>query len=190
MTAAWLLLAAATWLVGGPRRDRQPDGPGSRTPRRRLGRSGPPEWELAWLPLVLDQIGTGLSAGQPLEVALAGAAPVQLPWLGEQLRQVSGLLRLGAEPAQAWAALGAEPRLRSLATVAMRSSSSGIRLAARFRELAAELRATARSTATARAERVAVWVIAPLGLCFLPAFVCLGIVPVVIGIASSLRTGR
>jgi pilus assembly protein TadC len=123
-------------------------------------------------------------------VALAGAAPVQLPWLGEQLRQVSGLLRLGAEPAQARATLGAEPRLRSLATVAMRSSSSGIRLAARFRELAAELRATARSTVTARAERVAVWVIAPLGLCFLPAFVCLGIVPVVIGIASSLLTGR
>jgi hypothetical protein len=31
-----------------------------------------------------------------------------------------------------------------------------------------------------------VLITAPLGLCFLPAFVCLGIVPVVVGLAGQL----
>jgi hypothetical protein len=31
-----------------------------------------------------------------------------------------------------------------------------------------------------------VWVLAPLGLCFLPAFVCLGVVPLVLGIAGDV----
>ena len=35
----------------------------------------------------------------------------------------------------------------------------------------------------------AVLVAGPLGLCFLPAFVCLGIVPVVIGLADGMLPG-
>ena len=34
--------------------------------------------------------------------------------------------------------------------------------------------------------RAGVWVLAPLGLCFLPAFVCLGVVPLVLGIAGQV----
>jgi hypothetical protein len=40
--------------------------------------------------------------------------------------------------------------------------------------------------AAATAERAAVLIAGPLGLCFLPAFVCLGIVPVVAGLAGDL----
>ena len=36
----------------------------------------------------------------------------------------------------------------------------------------------------AAVRRAGVWVLAPLGACFLPAFVCLGVVPLVIGIAG------
>jgi pilus assembly protein TadC len=35
-------------------------------------------------------------------------------------------------------------------------------------------------------QRAGVRVLAPLGLCFLPAFVCLGVVPLVIGIAGDV----
>ena len=42
------------------------------------------------------------------------------------------------------------------------------------------------SSVEARAERAGVLVTGPLGLCFLPAFICLGIVPVVVGLASSV----
>jgi hypothetical protein len=34
-----------------------------------------------------------------------------------------------------------------------------------------------------------VWVMAPLGLCFLPAFVCLGIVPIIVGVAHNVFEG-
>ena len=47
------------------------------------------------------------------------------------------------------------------------------------------MRADAASHGAARAQRAGVTVLAPLGACFLPAFVCLGIVPVVAGLATS-----
>jgi Flp pilus assembly protein TadB len=197
MSAAWVAAAVAIALIG---RAPRPTGPVtesvSRGPRpasagwldRRRGR-GSPEWELRWLPLVLDLTAAGLRSGQPLATALATAIPPQLPWLGERLSQVAGMLRLGAEPSQAWQPVVTEPRLRPVAVIAIRSADSGIRLAATLAELSSELRASARARNQVRAQRVGVWVIAPLGLCFLPAFVCVGIVPVVIGIARSLRAG-
>ena len=43
-----------------------------------------------------------------------------------------------------------------------------------------------RDAARRAAERAGVAISGPLGLCFLPAFICLGIVPVVVGLASSV----
>jgi pilus assembly protein TadC len=40
--------------------------------------------------------------------------------------------------------------------------------------------------AEARAQRAGVLIAAPLGLCFLPAFLVLGVVPVVIGLAGEV----
>ena len=49
---------------------------------------------------------------------------------------------------------------------------------------------TRRSAADARAQRASVLIAGPLGLCYLPAFVCLGIVPIVAGLAGDvLRSG-
>ena len=145
--------------------------------------------ELAEMPLVLDLVATALQSGQPVEAALFAAAPAAGPWSCAELRQIAGLLRLGAAPADAWRRLGDEPLLRPVSTTAIRSADSGIRLARAFAELAGQLRADARAAAAARAHRVGVWAVAPLGLCFLPAFVCLGIAPIVIGVAEGLLHG-
>jgi pilus assembly protein TadC len=40
------------------------------------------------------------------------------------------------------------------------------------------------------ARRAAVLITAPVGLCFLPAFVAIGVLPVVIGVAGGLLGGR
>jgi hypothetical protein len=98
------------------------------------------------------------------------------------LTEVSALLRLGAEPVDAWQAVAGEPALAPVAAAARRSATSGIRLAAGFEATANDLRAASRAAALARAQRAGVWAAAPLGVCFLPAFVCLGVAPVVIGV--------
>ena len=49
-----------------------------------------------------------------------------------------------------------------------------------------EHRCSYRAAAAAAAERARVLIAGPFGLCFLPAFVCLGIVPVVAGLAGDV----
>jgi hypothetical protein len=55
-----------------------------------------------------------------------------------------------------------------------------------LRALAADERAAARSHIEADVRRAGVWILAPLGLCFLPAFLCLGVVPLVLGVAGEV----
>jgi pilus assembly protein TadC len=55
-----------------------------------------------------------------------------------------------------------------------------------FADRAHQCRDDAAHAATAAAERAGVLIAGPLGLCFLPAFVCLGIVPVVAGLAGDV----
>jgi pilus assembly protein TadC len=60
-----------------------------------------------------------------------------------------------------------------------------LKLAAAFERLAAQLRTERRAAAAVRAHRAGVKAMAPLAACFLPSFVCLGVVPVVVGVAKS-----
>jgi Flp pilus assembly protein TadB len=141
------------------------------------------------VPLTVDLLAAVLRSGQPLVAALDVVMPLAGPRLRSELSQVVGLLRLGADPVIAWRDLADHALLARVARTAVRSAQSGIRLAGGFEQLASELRAEQRATATVRAHRAGVWTMAPLGLCFLPAFVCLGIVPVVVGIARDAYPG-
>ncbi|WP_052914377.1 type II secretion system F family protein [Protofrankia coriariae] len=67
-----------------------------------------------------------------------------------------------------------------------RSEESGARLAAALGRLADQTRARRQERALTAARRAGVTAVAPLGLCFLPAFVALGVVPVVMGAGSAL----
>lgn len=149
-------------------------------------REPPPGPSLA---LVLDLAAAALRAGRPPPDALTAAAAAADPSVQRTLLRVAGLLRLGADPVQAWSVVGPGGALAPLAAVAVRSASSGARLAAAFERHAMEIRADAATSAVARAQRAGVMAIAPLGLCFLPSFVCLGVIPVVIGIARTAFHG-
>jgi pilus assembly protein TadC len=130
-------------------------------------------------------VSVALRAGQPLDAALALAADPATA-VGAVLLRVAGLLRLGADPDQAWRIAEHDAVLTRVAATARRSATSGTRLAAAFERLAADLREEIRAGAQARAHRVGALAAAPLGLCFLPAFVCLGIVPIIVGIAGGV----
>ncbi|TSE00584.1 type II secretion system F family protein [Skermania sp. ID1734] len=136
-----------------------------------------------------DLLAACLHAGLPMAkaaVAVADSAPHPLATL---LCRAGDMLALGAEPVAAWGESNDDPALASLARLARRSALSGAALASALHELAVSQRALAEDEAVSRAERAGVLVSGPLGLCFLPAFVCLGIVPVVVGLAGGLLHG-
>ncbi|MGW1288893.1 type II secretion system F family protein, partial [Streptomyces sp. NPDC002586] len=71
-----------------------------------------------------------------------------------------------------------------------RADESGLPAAGPAARLASDARAQWARTATARARRAAVLISAPVGLCFLPAFIAVGVLPVVIGLAGGVVGGR
>lgn len=138
------------------------------------------------LPLVLDLLGVCLQAGMPLVAALETVARARPGPFSRDLAVVAGLQRLGATPADAWAELAGDPELSAVARAVSRSAESGSRLAAAFERMAAERRSGLAAEAEARARRAGVTAMAPLGLCFLPAFVSLGVVPIVLALAQEV----
>jgi pilus assembly protein TadC len=140
----------------------------------------------AELPLTLDLLCVCLQAGMPLVAALETVADALPGPFTEDLRVVAGLQRLGAAPPAAWADLASDPDLAAVGRAVARSAESGSRLAAAFDRLAADRRSALAAAGLARARTAGVVAMAPLGLCFLPAFVCLGIVPIVLSLAAEV----
>lgn len=141
---------------------------------------------VADLPLAADLMVACLRAGQPITGALDITVEAVGGPLGDRLAWVSGQLRLGAAPEDAWRSLAAERSLAPLARTMGRAVLSGAPVADVLTRLADDSRQAARAVSTAAARRVGVQAVAPLGLCFLPAFVLLGIIPTVAGLAGDV----
>lgn len=136
------------------------------------------------LPLALNLLAACLESGSPVGPAVEVVGEAVGGPLGHELSTVAVTLRLGGSPELAWSRLADEPTIRPVARAIVRVSDTGSGVATLVSGLADEQRARARLRADAAARRVAVLVVAPLGLCFLPAFLLLGVVPVVVGLAS------
>jgi pilus assembly protein TadC len=136
------------------------------------------------LPLACDLLAVCLESGTPPGAALAAVADASPGPLGEALSRITGLYRLGAEPTRAWAEAAAP--LDGLARAFVRAGGSGSSTVPALRALAVELRSSSRARTDGAVRRAGVWVLAPLGACFLPAFLCLGVVPLVLGIARDV----
>lgn len=133
-----------------------------------------------------DLLAACLKAGLPVPTAVrevAGSAP---PAAAKALRSTADLLALGAEPEQAWEPARVCPDTAELARAACRTARSGSALAGVASAMAVRARAATADEAEARAQRAGVLITGPLGLCFLPAFLCLGVIPVVAGLATRL----
>ncbi|QXJ26657.1 type II secretion system F family protein [Actinomadura graeca] len=141
---------------------------------------------VADLPVAVDLLAACLRGGTPWHDAVEAVADAVGGPLGDALRGVAVQIRLGADPADAWLVLAKDPVLAPLARAAVRGVSSGAALAPSLSRLARDQRRIARTTAAARARAAGIRALAPLGLCFLPAFVLLGVVPAIAGIASTI----
>ncbi|MER6421325.1 type II secretion system F family protein [Streptomyces sp. NPDC001137] len=141
------------------------------------------------LPLSADLVAACIAAGAGPVVAAQAVGEALGGPVGDALARGAAEVRLGGEPAEAWQRLAALPGAEALARLLERADVSGLPAAAPVARLAADVRADRSRTATARARRAAVMVTAPVGLCFLPAFITVGVLPVVIGLAGGVLGG-
>lgn len=137
-------------------------------------------------PAAADLMAACLASGAtPVDAARAVSTALGDP-IAECLGRLTGALDLGADPSRAWAALATDPPLRPLARAAARSAETGAPLASLLAAVADDQRDEARARAEATARASGVKAVAPLAACFLPAFLLIGIVPVVASLALPL----
>ncbi|MCB9439086.1 MAG: type II secretion system F family protein [Mycolicibacterium sp.] len=182
MLSAWAL-AAALLLTATPGRTRARRAKGLGRPAR------PKKPDPLATAATLELFAVCLTAGLSVPAAAHAAASTAPPALARVLVHAADLLALGSDPDTAWALpRGTDPdaHTAALLRLARRSASSGTALAQSVCELADRVRDAARHDAAAAAQRAGVLIAGPLGLCFLPAFVCFGIVPVLAGLAGRI----
>lgn len=137
------------------------------------------------LPVVVDLLVACLQAGRAVADSLDVVADAWPGPVSRELRTVSAQLSLGGDPAAVWRAWGADPALEPLARAFSRAARSGASVTATLQHASTDLRQRRRWAGQARARSVGVRTAAPLGLCFMPAFIVLGVVPTVIGTFSA-----
>lgn len=163
--------AACWWMTG------RMEPPAVRRRRERLA---------AAVPHAVDLMAACLSAGLSPAAALEQVAHAVEPPLREELAAVCARLRLGVDPVTVWRDLAAHPQLGGLGRTVARAAESGASVADAMLRLADDLRRQVRADVESRARAVGVKAALPLGACLLPAFVLVGVVPLVAGSVSVL----
>jgi len=139
------------------------------------------------LPTAVDLLAACLASGCAPETALTAVVGAVGGPLAEELETVAVRLRLGADPVGVWRELGrGTGPLAALARTMARSLDTGAPMADGLRLLSADLRRAHRAAVERKARGVGVRAAAPLGLCFLPAFVLVGIVPTVVSAFAAM----
>ena len=183
LSAWWLLggvigaVAAAAILLLGPRVLGRMESRAARARRTALDRQAP---------LLADLLAATLATGATLGSSLgAVATAVGEPTAG-LLRPALAAMELGADPVEAWRAC-AGPGAHALVIDAVaRSAESGAPVSRVLSRLADDLRREHRVVVEVAARSAGVRAVAPLAACFLPAFVLLGVVPVVASLAGTV----
>ena len=145
------------------------------------GEPGVPGPGLRDAAMMLELIGAMLDAGAGLGRALALTAELATPEIRGSLRPVVAALAIGADWDAAWRSAGTRsPGLLALRDALGFAAVTGAPSSAILYAQAARMRREQFRSAEKRAAALGVKLVVPLGLCSLPAFVCLGVVPVLL----------
>lgn len=187
-TGCWLLAGSfrsgTVELEGNPQRNGRGQGWRAFGSRDRSGEAVHPLDPA----VMIDLLGAMLVAGAPVGDALAVLARSCPAPLARGLRYVTGALALGADWDAAWnSALSQSdsPTQRVLTELrdALRFAAlTGASSAGMVHAYAGQLRRRRNGEAERRAATLGVRLVLPLGLCYLPAFICLGVLPVVLAL--------
>lgn len=132
---------------------------------------------------LVELTATQLDAGLALAEAVAILAHSDAGHAYPQLRRVGAALRLGLDWDTAWAGLNDAPRaLRDYRDALEFTATSGAASASVLRGQAQQVRRAQYRRAERAAEALSVRLVLPLGLCCLPAFMCWGVLPVLMSL--------
>jgi len=160
---------------------------------RLVARSEPPsqrrrrEAVLRDLPGLVHLLATALESGCDVGEAVRLVCDVLPGPAADSLTSVPARLGLGVDPREAWGQVLDDPALAPLGRAMVRAERSGSSVTSEVARLADELGESARLRVEERARTVGVKAAVPLGVCLLPSFVLIGIVPLVVGLLSSLH---
>lgn len=158
--------------------------PGARDADLRAGGGGEPSVDLT---VVLDLLGAALGSGAGVPRALEAVGRSIGGVDGAGLERAAAALLLGAGWSQAWDGVPGRlwPVAEALRPAWVHGAPPGDALRVAGEQLVHEGRARSRTAAA----RLGVRLVLPLGLCLLPAFVLLGLVPVIVALGSGLGAG-
>jgi pilus assembly protein TadC len=128
---------------------------------------------------VVSLLGAVLRSGASAETGLVTVCAALPGHATDRLGGLRARLAMGAAPGTVWSALAADPVLAPLGRCLARAHESGAPVAESVERLAVELSRSNRADTEDRARAVGVRAAVPLGLCLLPSFLLLGIVPVI-----------
>lgn len=170
-----LVAGGVTWVVIG-----RAEPPSVRRERLAVARD---------LPHVVGLLADALAAGQDPGTALGLVCEALPGAAAARMADVAPRLALGADPAEVWAGLARDPDLALLGRTLARAHATGAPVGVAVARLGHELAREARADVEDQARQVGVRAAVPLGLCLLPAFVLIGIVPLVAGLVATLDLG-
>ena len=134
---------------------------------------------IADAPQALDLLAACLAAGLPVRAALRSVVEVVDGPLGDDLGQVLRLTDLGHDDVSAWRSLADHQELGPAALDLARSVETGALLVESLLVHAEVAREERRGQVESAARGVGVRSVLPLMVCFIPAFLLIGIVPTV-----------
>ena len=140
----------------------------------------------AQAPLLADLLSATMAAGAPMSPALAVVTEAVGDPVKATIQPVLAALELGADAESAWSCLALDPALGPIAQAVMRSAESGAPLSSVLARISEDLRRQHQTAVEVAARSAGVRAVLPLVACFLPAFLLLGVVPVVAALAGGL----
>ena len=135
-----------------------------------------------------DLLSACLASGAPISSSAAAVARALGDPIAEPLGTLAASLDLGADPVEAWRGLAVQPGMAALSRAVARSLESGAPLTQSLPGIAEDLRRRSRAQVEAAARAAGVRAVAPLAACFLPAFLLVGVVPIVASLALPMLT--
>jgi Flp pilus assembly protein TadB len=136
------------------------------------------------VPTALALMVAAINAGRSPQGGLEAVRKATRGALGAELGRVVERLHASSDPVAVWSQLGDSP-LAAVGRAIARAEASGTAVSRALEDVAQELQRDRQRYRSELAERLGVLTTIPMGLCFLPGFMLVTVVPLLLGIIDT-----